>query len=344
MKTFHQPKPEIQTTSLWDFPSQHYGDTKQGSGDYIGVTPSYVIWNLLQRYTKPGDLVLDPMCGSGTTLDVAKDLGRRSIGFDIAPSRPDVQKADARKLPLDGESVDFVFLDPPYSTHIKYSGDPNCIGELDAREGGYYEAMEEVIAGLYKVMKPGAYLGLYISDSFAKGKSFSPLGFEIFLRLSRLFDPVDIICVTRHHKTLKRNHWHTSALEGNYFLRGFNYLFIMRKQPFSAEQRFKHEGASWLSPLFQAATKARPGEVITPQIFSELLADDALSEHLSKKKQKKLRPREDEPERPRAKERDDRPQAKAGSGKPAKPKHFGKKKKPQGRASHESRQTPRKHP
>jgi len=28
---------------------------------------------------------------------------------------------------------------------------------------------------------------------------------------------------------LKRNHWHTSAIEGNYYLRGFNYLFIMKK-------------------------------------------------------------------------------------------------------------------
>lgn len=35
-------------------------------------------------WSNPGDVVLDPMCGSGTTLKQAKELGRRYIGFDIS--------------------------------------------------------------------------------------------------------------------------------------------------------------------------------------------------------------------------------------------------------------------
>ncbi|MFY7930959.1 MAG: TRM11 family SAM-dependent methyltransferase [Oligoflexus sp.] len=288
---YKQPAAKIQTTTLWEFPSQHYGVEGQGDPNYIGVTPSYVIWNLLQRYTKPGERVLDPMCGSGTTLDVCLDLKRQGIGFDLAPSRADIRQADARHLPMEAESVDFAFVDPPYSTHIRYSGDPQCIGEQDAREGGYYEAMEEVIAEIYRVLKPGAYFGLYVSDSQAKGKSFCPLGFELFLRMSKLFDPVDIVCVARQHKSLKRNHWHTSAIEGNYFLRGFNYLFIVRKRPEDSSGRFKHDQAGALSPLFEAASKAKPGEVITPEKFSDLLEHHAedLEAKLSRKQQKKLR-------------------------------------------------------
>lgn len=227
--TYWKPKLELQTTTLWEYPSQHYGKDMQGDKEYVGATPSYVIWNLLQRYTKEGDKVLDPMCGSGTTLDVSKDLKRVGIGFDIAPSRPDIKEADARHIPLPPESVDFIFVDPPYSTHIQYSGKPECIGELDARTGDYYEAMEMVIEDMHRVLKPGAHMALYVSDSFKKGKPFSPLGFELFARLSRFFEPVDIICVTRHNKSLKRFHWHESAVEGNYYLRGFNYLFIMKK-------------------------------------------------------------------------------------------------------------------
>ena len=86
------PKPplRIQTTTLWDYPSQNYGKGTQGDQNYTGATPSYIIWNLLSRYTGKGDLVVDPMCGSGTTLDVARDLERRGLGYDINPSRDDI--------------------------------------------------------------------------------------------------------------------------------------------------------------------------------------------------------------------------------------------------------------
>ena len=39
----------------------------------------------IQQYTNPGDLVLDPFCGVGTTVRVAAELGRRAIGFEIDP-------------------------------------------------------------------------------------------------------------------------------------------------------------------------------------------------------------------------------------------------------------------
>ncbi len=272
--SFKQPKPVLQTTSLWDFPSQHYGDKEQGDKDYAGVTPSYVIWNLLQRYTKPGDVVLDPMCGSGTTLDVCKDLGRDGMGYDLQPQRPEITKGDARSLPVKSGTVDFVFFDPPYSTHIEYSDDSRCIGQLEAHDPAYYESLEEVMAESFRVLKDGGYLGLYVADSFAKGKPFAPIGFELYLRLSALFQPVDVVVVTRHNKSLKRNHWHTSAIEGNYYLRGFNYLFIMRKNVAQDAQRLKHEDASYLSSYFKAAAKTKGEDVLTPERFSEVIESE----------------------------------------------------------------------
>ena len=224
-----KPNLEIQTTTLWEYPSQHYGEGMQGDQAYVGATPSFVIWNLLQRYTKDGDLIVDPMCGSGTTLDVARDLKRRALGYDIAPHREDIFRADARKLPLESGKADFVFVDPPYSTHVEYSDDPNCIGKLDALYADYYAAMEGVIQEIYRVMKPGRYMGLYVSDSFKKKKPFMPIGFRIFAILEKYFEPVDIVAVVRHNRTMKRRHYHTEAVSGNYFLRGFNYLFIMCK-------------------------------------------------------------------------------------------------------------------
>ncbi len=224
-------QPYLMTTTLWDFPSQQYGDEEQGDQNYRGATPAYLIWNLLQRYTRPKDLVVDPMAGSGTTLDVARDLSRRALGYDLQPTRPDVFRCDARKLPLEAGKADFVFIDPPYSTHLKYSGDPRCLGELDAAGPEYYAAIEAVIAEIDRVLRPDRYMALYVSDSWKKGKPFQPIGFEVFERLRRRFEPVDQVAVVRHNRTLLRNHWHTAAIEGNYYLRGFNHLFIMYKRP-----------------------------------------------------------------------------------------------------------------
>lgn len=230
MKPIEKPPLELQTTTLWDYPSQHYGDDMQGDKAYEGATPSYVVWNLLQRYTKRKDLVVDPMCGSGTTLDVARDLERRALGYDLAPFRSDIFRADARKLPLEPEKADFVFVDPPYSTHIEYSDNPACIGKLDAASPAYFEAMGKVIGEIHRVLRKEHCMALYCSDSFKKGQPLLPIGFRLFAIMERLFEPVDIIAVTRHNRTMKRRHWHTSAVEGNYFLRGFNYLFIMKKR------------------------------------------------------------------------------------------------------------------
>lgn len=225
-----KPELTIQTTTLWDYPSQHYGKEMQGDQGYTGATPSYVIWNLLQRYTRENDLVVDPMCGSGTTVDVALDLGRRAKGYDLAPFRPDILQADARKLPLENASVDFVFVDPPYSTHIDYSDHPGCIGKLDALDPAYYEAMDGVIREIHRVLRNRRHMALYCSDSFRKKKPFAPIGFRLYSILEKYFKPVDIVSVVRHNRTMKRRHFHTEAVSGNFFLRGFNYLFIMKKE------------------------------------------------------------------------------------------------------------------
>lgn len=229
---FRKPPLRIQVTTLWDYPSQHYGQGTQGDPSYRGATPSYIIWNLLSRYTRPNDLVVDPCAGSGTTLDVARDLGRKALGYDVHPTRKDIFRVDARSLPpeLSGKA-DFVFIDPPYSTHLDYGPDPRDLGKLDAAGGAYYQAMGKVIEEIDRILKPDRYMGLYVSDSFVKGKGFYPIGFELFALLRQKLEAVDIVAITRHNKTLEMGNYRRAAEEGNFFLRGFNYLFIMYKAP-----------------------------------------------------------------------------------------------------------------
>jgi hypothetical protein len=88
-------------------------------------------------------------------------------------------------------------------------------------------------------------MALYVSDSFVKGKSFYPIGFELFDRLRRRFTPVDIVAITRHNKTLEMGNYRKAAEVGNFFLRGFNYLFIMYKPVAAGQKSVRGPGTDW---------------------------------------------------------------------------------------------------
>jgi DNA modification methylase len=226
---FQKPEVQPQVTTLWEYPSQHYGDEEQGSKTYKGATPSYVIWNVVHRFSAPDDTVVDPFCGSGTTLDVCRDLGRKGIGFDVAPARDDVKNADARSLPLKNGSVDLVFMDPPYADNLEYSDDPRCIGKLKA-DGRYQRAMRMALKEAARVLKAQKVLAIYVCDIFKKGKTFHPLGFELFqIAREEKFEAIDIVAVVRHNRTLEMGNYRKAADEQGFFLRGFNYLLLLRK-------------------------------------------------------------------------------------------------------------------
>ncbi len=72
-------------------------------------------------------------------------------------------------------------------------------------------------------------MALYVSDTYKKKQGFVPIGFRLFDLLCKKFRPLDVVSVVRHNKGLKKDSWHKEAEKGNYYLRGFNYLFIMKK-------------------------------------------------------------------------------------------------------------------
>ncbi len=235
-------KPRLESTTLWDYPRQSYGRTPKGDNKYAGVTPAFAIYNMIKRYTDPGDLVLDPMAGSGTTLDVCKEEDRKCIAFDIAPPRSEVRQNDARRIPLSDESVDMIFIDSPYGDNIDYNDHPNNIGILSAESDEFYDELEKVMAECKRVLKPGKVIGWVIGDQWVK-KKFTPVGFLVYERLARHFEPVDIICLVRRGQTSNTGIWHSRALRLNFYLRGFKYLFIFKKPDGSMQN--KKAKVSW---------------------------------------------------------------------------------------------------
>ncbi|MEO7094183.1 MAG: site-specific DNA-methyltransferase, partial [Polyangiales bacterium] len=61
---------------------------------YPTQKPLVLLERLVAAHSRPGDLVLDPCCGSGTTLVAARTLGRRAIGIDASPEA--IRVASAR--------------------------------------------------------------------------------------------------------------------------------------------------------------------------------------------------------------------------------------------------------
>ncbi|MCK4826396.1 DNA methylase, partial [bacterium] len=191
------------------------------------------------------DIVLDPMCGSGTTIDVCKEEKRNVIGYDIVSTRPDIIQNDSRNIPLENDSVDMVFIDSPYGDNIKYNYHPNNIGNISSESEEFYDELEKVMEESHRILKDGKVLGWLIGDQWVK-KKFTPVGFEIYKRLCKYFEPVDIICVSRRGQSSNTDAWSNRARRFNFYLRGFKYLIIVRKMTEVTDER-KRRKIKWAS-------------------------------------------------------------------------------------------------
>lgn len=135
----------VQHFDVWDFPKA--GDSETGS--YFGKLPPQIMENLLWLYTEPGDIVVDPFAGSGTTIEVAKRMGRRIWASDRAPSTPtlpihewDISTGWPDEAP---SKPNLIFLDPPYwkQAEGRYSKDAGDMGNMSL--GDFMSAWRSVV-------------------------------------------------------------------------------------------------------------------------------------------------------------------------------------------------------
>jgi site-specific DNA-methyltransferase (adenine-specific) len=73
------------TDDTWYFP-RVCGTFKQRAGWHGCQMPEQLLGRIIRACSREGEVVLDPFGGSGTTLAVAKKLGRRWIGFELSES------------------------------------------------------------------------------------------------------------------------------------------------------------------------------------------------------------------------------------------------------------------
>jgi site-specific DNA-methyltransferase (adenine-specific) len=68
----------------WYFPRVN-GTFKERKGWHGCQMPEQLLGRIIRACSQPGESVLDPFAGSGTTLTVAKKLGRQFLGFEMSP-------------------------------------------------------------------------------------------------------------------------------------------------------------------------------------------------------------------------------------------------------------------
>jgi DNA modification methylase len=76
--------PKKRRGNIWRFPTGNNLTTKDRIAfDHPAIFPDALAQDHIQSWSNPGDIVLDPFAGSGTTLKAAKELGRHYIGIEI---------------------------------------------------------------------------------------------------------------------------------------------------------------------------------------------------------------------------------------------------------------------
>ncbi len=238
-----EEKFELETNTIWSF--LHRGKWATHDAKYRGNFSPYVAKNIILRYSKPNDLVLDQFVGGGTTLIECKLNNRNAIGNDIIPIAVNITK---RKLKFECDnnvdidvrlgnacnlheikdnSIDLICTHPPYADIIKYS--EGIVGDLSQlKYKDFLVEMEKVASECYRVLKKDKFCAIVMGDTRKNGM-VQPLGFEVMQRFVNAGFKQKEIIIKEQHNCKATGFWKTNSEKYNFLLLAHEYVFIFKK-------------------------------------------------------------------------------------------------------------------
>lgn len=235
---------ELEMTTHWSFPKR--GDWATHDAKWRGNWSPYIPRNILLRYSKENDLVLDQFAGGGTTLVEAKLLNRNIIGVDVnetalarcrekinfehsgANGKVYLYKGDARTLDfIKDNSIDLICTHPPYADIIKYSEDIEAdLSHLKVKD--FLIAMRDVAVESYRVLKKDKFCAVLMGDTRQKGHMI-PMSFEVMKLFQSAGFKLKELVIKEQHNCKATGYWKTNSVKYNFLLIAHEYLFIFRK-------------------------------------------------------------------------------------------------------------------
>lgn len=234
---------KLEMTSVWSFPQR--GKWATHDGTYRGNWSPYVPRNLLLRYSRENDTVLDCFAGGGTTLVESRLLQRNCLGIDVnkealrrCKEKCDfdgenlgkifLRQGDARKLHfLKDQSIDFICTHPPYANAIQYSDDiEEDLSRLNVSD--FLNEMEKVAHECFRVLKEGKYCAILMGDIRKKGHVI-PLSFFVMERFLQQGFSLKEMVIKEQHNCQATGFWKTNSIKYNFLLLKHEHLFVFHK-------------------------------------------------------------------------------------------------------------------
>ncbi len=244
----------IRTDSLWVIDRRDTSGAHEAWywGNFIPEIPR----QMMLRYTKAGEWVLDPFVGSGTTLIECRRLGRHGLGVELNPQvaerararldqepnphqvTTEIKVADSRTVDFEAllaaqdiEQVQLLMMHPPYHDIIQFSESDRDLSNAPSVDE-FVHQLTDVIRRTYDWLAYDRYLAIVIGDKYENG-TWIPLGFRVMDAVLQEGYRLKSIVVKNLDRTRAKREqealWRYRALAGGFYVFKHEYLLLFEK-------------------------------------------------------------------------------------------------------------------
>jgi len=250
---------DINTDSLWLIKERDKSGKHKNiyHGNFIPQIP----YQLIKRYTKENEIVIEPFMGSGTTLFECENLNRKYIGFDINEEMieyvntqmrdnlfyrdfeiflansmdKEAVEANMQKalLKFNSKKAHLLIMHPPYMDIVKFTQKKEDLSNID-NINEFVKKFKIICENFLEFLEKDRYFAVVIGDVY-KNSEVLPLGFYVMDMIKRNFKTkLKGIIV----KNIEGNRgklgsggiWRYRALSSDYYIFKHEYVFVFKKE------------------------------------------------------------------------------------------------------------------